>query len=80
MRSFSSAAAFSVKVNATTLRGSTPGCAGSFAMRWEMTWVLPEPGTGDDLQRLVQARDGLSLGTVCRSGICSRAVRPRRPS
>ena len=43
MRSFSSAAAFSVKVNAMTLRGSTPGCLRISAIRCEITWVLPEP-------------------------------------
>ena len=43
MRSLSSAAAFSVNVNAMTLRGSTPGCARIDAIRWEMTCVLPEP-------------------------------------
>src|SRR5262249_32396177 len=42
-RSFSSAAAFSVNVNAMTLRGSTPGWAKIAAIRWEMTWVLPDP-------------------------------------
>ncbi len=42
-RSLSSAAAFSVNVNAMTLRGSTPGCARIAAIRWEMTCVLPDP-------------------------------------
>ena len=42
-RSFSSAAAFSVNVNAMTLRGLTPGWARIAAIRWEMTCVLPDP-------------------------------------
>ena len=43
MRSFNSAAAFSVNVNAMTLRGSTPGRLRISATRCEMTWVFPEP-------------------------------------
>src|SRR5438045_3621973 len=42
-RSFSSAAALSVKVKAMTLRGLTPGWARIAAIRWEMTCVLPDP-------------------------------------
>ncbi len=46
MRSFNSPAAFSVKVKATMLDGFTPSLALSrrmATMRWEMTWVLPDP-------------------------------------
>jgi len=43
IRNFISSAAFSVKVNATTFRGSTPGSDRIDAIRWEMTWVFPEP-------------------------------------
>ena len=42
IRSFSSAAALSVKVNATIDRGSSPPAMRS-ATRWETTSVLPEP-------------------------------------
>lgn len=42
-RSVSSAAAFSVNVNAMTLRGSTSVRRRISMMRCEMTWVLPDP-------------------------------------
>ena len=42
-RSLSSAAAFSVKVNATMFFGSTPGRRRISTIRSEITWVLPEP-------------------------------------
>ena len=32
-----------MNVNATTFRGSTPGSARIAAIRWEMTWVFPDP-------------------------------------
>ncbi len=43
VRFFSSAAAFSVKVNATTFSGRTPGRRRISTIRWEMTCVLPDP-------------------------------------
>jgi hypothetical protein len=42
-RSWSSAAAFSVKVNATMFFGSTPGRRRISTIRSEITWVLPDP-------------------------------------
>ncbi len=43
MRSLSSAAAFSVKVNATMFRGFDTRLDRIAAIRWEMTCVLPDP-------------------------------------
>ncbi len=42
-RSLSSAAAFSVNVNATMFFGSTPGRFRISTIRCEITWVLPDP-------------------------------------
>ena len=42
-RSFSSAAAFSVNVNATMSFGSTPGSRRISTIRSEITWVFPDP-------------------------------------
>ena len=43
---------------------------------------LTRAGTGNDLQRLVQARDGLSLGigVISASAFPRTFLRPRRPS
>ena len=55
MRSFSSAAAFSVNVNATMLRGSTPGLREDLDDPLRDHLRLARPGARDDLQRLVEA-------------------------
>ena len=62
--SLSSAAAFSVNVNATTFRGSTPGSDRIDAIRWEMTWVFPEPAqamiwSGSSRQAIASAWAGV---------------------
>ena len=63
-----------MNVNATTLRGSTPGSDRIDAIRCEMTWVFPEPGARDDLQRLVEAGDRFGLG----GGVGRHALTARR--
>ena len=75
MRSLSSAAAFSVNVNAMTLRGSTPGLRQDRRDPLGDDLRLARPGARDDLQRLVEAGDRLGLGR----GVGRHAALSREP-